>query len=228
MKILDLYSGCGLAAIGYSLAGFKVTGVDIQFQKNYPFEFIQMDALEILKDQSFVRQFDAIHASPPCQAYSKSTAPFRSQGKVYPDLVNQTREYLTSYKIPFVIENVPFAPVRPDIKLKGHMFGLNVIRERWFETGHWFMMNHSFPPKKGSVKNGDYVCIIGNAGYRKYAALPKDWRPNFDQGSVIKTWLYAMGIPSGFGPFKDTEISEGIPPAYTAYIGRNLYEYLER
>ena len=77
----------------------------------------------------------------------------------------------------------------------------------------------------GSVKDGDFCTITGKQGYRKYKSLPKNWRPKFDQGTGIKTWLYAMGIPIEYN-FRDTEISEGIPPAYTKYIGDHLFLYL--
>ena len=77
------------------------------------------------------------------------------------------------------------------------------------------------------MKEGDFITIIGKQGYRKSKLQPKGWRPKFDQGSGIKTWMYAMGIPNQY-KFKDVEISEGIPPAYTEYIGGYLSEYLDR
>lgn len=71
-KLLDLYCKAGGASAGYAKAGFEVIGVDINPQPNYPYQFIQADALEILKDEDFISQFSAIHASPPCQAHSKA------------------------------------------------------------------------------------------------------------------------------------------------------------
>lgn len=228
MKLLDLYSGAGIAAIGYQQAGFHVTGVDNEIKSCYAGDtWINGDALEILSDLSFCRQFDAIHASPPCQKFSKSTAMFRAQGKVYPDLIQPTRELLQKIGLPYVIENVPTAPVRPDVVLKGFMFGLNVIRKRHFELGNWWMMQPGIPFKIGSLKSGDYSTIIGKGSYRNCKSLPKGHRPKHDKGSVVKTWMYAMGIPDGY-IFRDVEISEGIPPAYTRYIGCNLIEFLER
>lgn len=228
MKLLDVYSGAGLAAIGYKQAGFHVTGVDIEKKSCYAGDvFLQSDALEVLADINYCRQFDGIHASPPCQNYSQSTAMFRAKGKKYADLVQQTRLLLEKTGLPYVIENVPAAPIRADVTLHGWMFGLNVMRKRVFELGGWWMMQPGISKRVGSVKNGDFVTIIGKQGYRKYKGLPKNWRPSFDQGTGLKTWHYAMGIPDGYW-FKDTEISEGIPPAYSKYIGEHLIIFLQK
>lgn len=227
-KILDVYCGAGLAAIGYKLSGFDVTGVDIERKSCYAGDsFIEANALAVLRDVNYCRQFDAIHASPPCQKYSQSTAMFRAAGKQYADLIEPTRVLLEEIELPYIIENVPAAPVRPDIILHGWMFGLHVMRKRHFELGNWWAMQPGVPKRIGSVKEGHFVTIIGKAGYRKYSGLPKNWRPKFDRGTVLKTWHYAMGIPRQYN-FKDTEISEGIPPAYTQYIGELLYEFLNR
>lgn len=234
MKLLDLYSGAGLAAIGYKQAGFRVTGVDIEKKSCYAGdEWFQADAPEVLSDLGYCRQFDAIHASPPCQKYSQSTAMFRAAGKEYADLIAPTREGLEKVGLPYIIENVPTAPIRPDIVLHGWMFEnprnpgfpLNVMRRRHFELGNWWAMQPGVRQRIGSVKNGDFVTIIGKQGYRKYRGLPKGWRPKFDQGSGLKTWHFAMGIPEQYW-FRDVEISEGIPPAYTKFIGGYLAEYL--
>lgn len=227
-KLLDLYSGAGLAAIGYNQAGFHVTGVDIEKKTCYAGDtWIQADALEVLSDLNFCRQFDAIHASPPCQKYSQSTAMFRAAGKQYADLIQPTRDALELIGLPYVIENVPTAPVRPDIVLHGWMFGLKVMRKRHFELGNWWAMQPGVPQRIGSVRDGDFVTVIGKQGYRKYKGLPRGWRPKFDQGSGLKTWHFAMGIPFEY-TFRDVEISEGIPPAYTKYIGSRLIEYLDQ
>lgn len=235
LKLLDVYCGAGLAAIGYRQAGFHVTGIDNEKKSCYAGDtWIQADALEILSDVVFCRQFDAIHASPPCQKYSQSTAPFRAAGKEYSDMIGPTRTLLDAIGRPYVIENVPTAPIRPDIVLYGWMFEnprnpghcLNVLRKRHFELGGWWMLQPGISRRIGSVKNGDYITIIGKQGYRKYKGLEKGWRPKFDQGTGIKTWHFAMGIPQEY-KFRDVEISEGIPPAYSRYIGQYLLEYLK-
>lgn len=219
MKLLDLYCGAGLAAIGYQQAGFHVTGVDIEAKSCYAGDvFLLGDALEVLKDLAFCRQFDLIHASPPCQRYSCSTAKFRKGGKVYADLVAETRKGLEAVGVPYIIENVPAAPIRKDIVLRGDMFGLSVWRLRAFELGRWWTMQPGVRERVGSVAAGDMVSVFGKAGYRKNGTFPADWKPKCHRGTIVNTWHYAMGIPEGY-KFRDTEISEGIPPAYARYLG---------
>jgi hypothetical protein len=129
--MLDLFCGAGGAAMGYHRAGFDVTGVDIKPQKNFPFAFIQGDALDYCGEHG--HEYDAIHASPPCQRYANVTR-WRGIQEHHPDLIPQTRTELIRAGLPWVIENVPGAPIRPDLILCGSHFALNVIRHRWFET----------------------------------------------------------------------------------------------
>ncbi len=99
--------------MGYHRAGFEVVGVDIVDQPNYPFEFHQADAMIYPLDG-----FDAIHASPPCQAYSTISP----HGKEYPDLYRATRDRLIAHGGVWVIENVIGAPYRSGFILCGSMF----------------------------------------------------------------------------------------------------------
>jgi hypothetical protein len=108
--LLDLFCGAGGAGMGYHQAGFDVIGVDINPQPRYPFRFVQGDALDVLAGWDLMQPFDAIHASPPCQAYSAlRTMP--GVGK-HPELVDVTRRALERTGVPWVIENVPGAPLR--------------------------------------------------------------------------------------------------------------------
>ena len=132
MKILDLFCGAGGATMGLHRAGFEVVGVDIHLQPNYPFEFIQADALELN-----LEGYDAYWASPPCQCYSKAAIGSRNAGVIYPDLINKTRKRLLLTSKPYVIENVVGAPLIFPTYLEGTMFGLGVLRRRLFESNIW-------------------------------------------------------------------------------------------
>src|SRR5438477_307574 len=81
----------------------EVVGVDIQPQPNYPFQFIQNDALDL--DPKFVASFDAIHASPPCQSYS-DLAKRNRNADAWPRLISPVRTMLINTGLPYVIENV--------------------------------------------------------------------------------------------------------------------------
>lgn len=208
MRILDLFCGAGGAGMGYHRAGFEVVGVDISPQPRYPFEFIQADALDYLKKHG--QEFDAIHASPPCQGYSSIT-PDKSK-HVY--LIAPIREILKTTGKPYVIENVPGARkhLHNPLLLCGTMFGLNVIRHRYFEThpALWFTP-YSCSHQKKAVKCGrtpdrlsQYHSIAGHFPDMDYA---KD----------------AMGIDW----MKRHELAQAIPPAYTEWIGKELIAIFE-
>ncbi|MFI9269817.1 DNA cytosine methyltransferase [Kitasatospora sp. NPDC052896] len=131
LRVLDLFCCAGGAGMGYHLAGFDVTGVDIQPQPNYPFTFVQGDALKYAQEHA--HRFDLVHASPPCQYYARVTR-WRGNADSHPNLIAPTRTLLSTTGRPWVIENVPGAPLRADFLLCGSMFGLRVRRHRLFET----------------------------------------------------------------------------------------------
>lgn len=198
-RLLDLCCCAGGAAVGYALAGFSVTGIDIAPQPDYPFEFIQSDCLVLTYD--FLLSFDAIHASPPCQQYSRATFWARRRGKTYPDLYRPVKRMLEAAGKPYIIENVPGSPLK-GIRLYGDQFGLGVLRERIFESN--VDLKNDLPRnQQGSVKTGEYVTVAG-------------------KNKAVKRWPDAMGIH-----WTDSDhIREEIPPAYTQYLGRQLYEKL--
>lgn len=109
-RLLDLFCGAGGAAAGYYRAGFEVVGVDLAPQPRFPFPFVQADALAHLADHG--REFDAIHASPPCQAYSICGALPQCQ-RDYPRLLEPVRELLVASGRPWILENVVGAPLLP-------------------------------------------------------------------------------------------------------------------
>lgn len=228
-KLLDICCGGGGAGVGYYRAGFDVVGVDLRPQPNYPFEFHQADAVEFLQ-KADLSQFDVIHASPPCQRYSVATNIRPGSFERHPDLVAPIRELLKVSGKPFVIENVPKAPIRADIVLYGWMFGLPVIRRRHFEIEGFFLLQPSALKPKGTAHGGDFVTVAGqgcsyntktghNGAEAARTRKIKCWK-----GNVVETWKHAMGID-----WMKTrkELAESIPPTYTEYIGRQIIDQMK-
>jgi DNA (cytosine-5)-methyltransferase 1 len=209
--LLDLFCGAGGAAMGYHRAGFDVVGVDLTPQPRYPFRFIQEDALTVLANLDAFIPFAAIHASPPCQLYSMAAKSQRNAGKEYPDLLPPTRELLEQTGLPWVIENVPGAPMRADFKLCGCHFGLELRRERWFETSwraYQLTPPHHHPhPVPSVVGHGTPSWVREQLGYNP----------------TIADYRACMGIDW----MNRDELSQAIPPAYTQYIGEQLLQALE-
>jgi DNA (cytosine-5)-methyltransferase 1 len=208
--LLDLFCGAGGAAMGYHRAGFDVVGVDIAPQPHYPFEFHQGDALDVLDD--LAHDFDAIHASPPCPAYSRVTG-FGGVGahKKHPDLVEPTRRLLEATGLPYAIENVPGAPLRPDLTLCGEMFGLRVHRHRVFEFGGG-MFALRLPHTKHRLKGARDNCHIEDG----YTRVVTGHLSDVDDAAA------AMGIDW----MTRDELTQAIPPAYTEWIGAQLLQHV--
>lgn len=206
-RLLDLFCGAGGAAMGYHRAGFEVVGVDIKPQPHYPFEFHQADALTYP-----LEGFDAYHASPPCQAYSRAFSPLVGHRKEHPDLVAAARDYLTRSGKPFVIENVPGAPLENYIILEGTMFGLEVKKIRHFEChGFEIIMLPAKPDNtRGWIKSGRLVGMMQHSAYPKERVNRQELAAAYDMDWVTNR----------------NELRQAIPPAYTEYIGKYLLQAL--
>lgn len=206
--LLDLFCGAGGAATGYHRAGFDVIGVDIRPQPRYPFEFHQADAMTWPLDG-----FDAIHGSPPCQDHMRHPGvKFTAHGTAW--MLAATRERLQATGKLWVIENVPGAPMRADLKLCGCMFGLpHLKRERWFETS-W----HAFDLRQPCDHRDGTMSVTGTSpGSRIEKRVFGRWPTRAD-------WQQAMGIDW----MSTKELAQAIPPAYTEHIGRQLIDALRR
>lgn len=210
-RLLDLYSGAGGAAMGYHRAGFDVVGVDIAPQPRYPFEFHQGDALHYLAEHG--HEFDAIHASPPCQAYSRTGHLADAQGgrRSSVRLIEPTRSALGALGTPYVIENVEDAPLSAPLMLCGSMFGLRVRRHRLFESPVFL-----FAQQCAHRRQGRPVGVL-NWG---------SWGHEIPSGGRLAASLADAQDAMGIDWMRRAELAEAIPPAYTEYIGRQLLRHV--
>lgn len=219
--LLDTFCKAGGTSMGYHRAGFEVVGVDIEPQKRYPFEFHQADAIEFIK--KYGKDFDVIAGSPPCQDYTPLKA---LTGKTYPRLIRATREAMQVTGKPYIIENVKGARFELDnpIMLCGTMFGLRVIRHRYFECSPaiWW------PPAQCQH--------IGKVA-------PTNWEEKLKEGwksgqSMFNIWNYITVVGQNNITVKDAsiamdidwmtrdELNQAIPPAYTEWLGKEIRRIL--
>lgn len=211
--LLDLFCGAGGCAVGYHRAGFDIIGVDIKPQKRYPFPFVQADAMRPPFD---LRMFDAVHASPPCEGYSRMRHLPWLKDNVWPMLLEPTLEMLSGLASPWVIENVADSPLR-GITLCGSMFGLKVYRHRRFASNVFLWQPDHSPHSRiiGRAALLDSRRAIGEDGFVSVI------------GKARKEILQAAGLAMGIDWMPGPEISKAIPPAYTEFIGRQLIRVLE-
>lgn len=226
-RLLDLFCGDGGAAMGYKRAGFYVVGVDIKKRPNYAGdEFHQADALTFPLDG-----FDAIHASPPCQHYSIATAGAgRAVRDSHPALIEPIRERLQALGPPYVIENVPLAPLIDPIVLCGTMFGLTAIdtdgqplflrRHRLFESNvrlSGAMCHCSAWKKRGWWIGGVY------GGGRS-----KRWEDRYVRRGGYTPHVAKRRELMGIDWMSMAALNESIPPAYTEFIGEQLLSNIQK
>ena len=213
--LLDLFCKAGGAGMGYHRAGFDVVGVDIEPQPNYPFEFVQADAMTF-----DLRGFDVVHASPPCQRYSSITATSGNPDS-HPDLIEPIRERLKRSGVMYVIENVPRSPLIDPVLLCGVRFGIRLgkyvlRRHRLFESN-----------VKLAAEGSGCGCYRGDGvtmGVYGGGTSTKEHNPNTKGGRPYKGTaverIAIMGMPWASAK----EVNQAIPPAYTEWIGRQLLE----
>lgn len=191
-RVADLFCCAGGAAVGLHQAGFEVVGFDIRVSKNYPFEVHQANALDVdLSD------FDFVWASPPCQAHTQLKV---TSSNVHECFIDRTRDKLISAGKPWIMENVPNAPLIDPVKLDGHMFGLGIVRQRWFESSHFL-----FSPSPVSRKRrGQQIHFAGH----EYVS-DADLRA-------------AMGIEHYMNRY---ESRQAIPPMYSFYLANQIKQF---
>jgi DNA (cytosine-5)-methyltransferase 1 len=202
--------------MGYHRAGFDVYGVDINPQPDYPFKFVRCDAIAYLmavaEGGTRLSELSAIHASPPCQAFTAYRRRGHGVGNSYPDLIANVRAQLRGTGLPYVIENVPGAPLIGPVQLCGSSFGLDVRRHRLFESSVALMA----PPCDHGSQRPRFPPATNRANLRRTVEIGV-WR------IPLATQQQAMGIDWMALP----ELSQAIPPAYTEHIGRALLAAIE-
>lgn len=221
-RALDLFCGAGGVSVGLQRAGFDVVGVDISPQPHHRGGvFVQADALIYP-----LEGFDFIWASPPCQAYTVSRSRVAAERrKQHPELIEPIRARLQPSGVPWVMENVPGAPLRHPFLLCGASFGLGALgddgvfrqlrRHRLFESSLW---NIQSPP---CGCNGlEKIGVYGNGG---------GWASRYDPDrggykGCVREAREALGID--WMPL--AALSQAIPPAYAEWIGRQALEAIGR
>lgn len=254
--------------MGYHLAGFDVVGVDHKPQPRYPFRLYEGDALWVMdhllagkpvrfampdgrtasKDERELpevfrlKDFDAIHASPPCQAYTTALRWNETARKKHKDLVAPTRAALERSGLPWIMENVPDAPLKNFVVLCGSMFGLRTAcgaelrRHRLFET-NWDV---GLVP---ACQHGSKTVTVVGGGPCDPAAVKRRQRRTISVAGA--TPQRNIKTPMGEGAYAQSRetftvddarqamgidwltmkgLSQAIPPAYTEFLGRRLRE----
>jgi DNA (cytosine-5)-methyltransferase 1 len=221
-KLLDLFCCAGGAAKGYTDAGFEVVGVDLFPQPHYPYEFHQGDAIEYLK--AHFQEFDVIHASPPCQTYSKTKTLHKN---VHPDLVAPTREALIASGKPWVMENVVGAPLLDPLQPCGTEFDmtaddvdgvkLKLVRHRLFEST---MKIHG----NGGCRHDKTIqtaTIYGAGG--GWTPAHRD-NPERRGGYIPATTVIQKILDIDW--MNKHEMSQVVPPKFAEFIGRQIIDII--
>lgn len=209
-RLLDLFCGAGGAAVGYHRAGFDIVGIDIAPQPNFPFEFKQADAMNLEHDS--LLGFDAIHASPPCQAYSDLAAR-NGNRDAWPQLIEPVRELLEDTGLPYVIENVEGSPLINYIVLCGTMFeGLRVLRHRLFET--------NFPIV--APAHGKHPLVHTLDKRKRHYGKTCEWKDYVQVTGGGNCSIASARDAMGIDWMTKKEINESIPPTYAQFVGETL------
>jgi DNA (cytosine-5)-methyltransferase 1 len=219
VRLLDLFCGAGGCSVGYDRAGFDVTGVDIEPHPDYPFNFRLGDALEVLDDLEFLAGFDAVHASPPCQAYT----PLGAKDGRHKELIGPVRDKLVRWGGAYVIENVEAArhAMLEPLTLCGSTFSLGVRRHRLFET-NWFAWAAGVCSHKAQ---GEIRAYYGKKGWAAWTpggaqVQSKDRKP------LLRGTVEQAADDMGIDWMGWDDLREAVPPAYTEFLGEQLATHL--
>ena len=218
--------------MGYHRAGFDVFGVDINPQPHFPFVFVQADALNYL--HNYGQYFAAIHASPPCQAFSVMRRG-RWQDREHPDLLTPVRDALNRIGKPYIIENVVGAPLINPVMLCGTLFGLQtkagsqLRRHRLFEIHPPLLV---MTPQCSHAAGSSVIGVYGGGQHPQRRRYPSTIGVFRHAGGTSKRDYLDMDCFSandrrdamGIDWMTGEELSQAIPPAYTEFIGKRIIE----
>jgi DNA (cytosine-5)-methyltransferase 1 len=220
LKALDLFCCGGGASRGLARAGFKVTGVDIEPQPGYLFDFILGDAMD-----ADLTSFDLVWASPPCQGYSSHVTSRSSEwvphaGKDEPRLIEPLRAKLKASGLPYIIENVRGARdfLESPVQLCGVMFGLPLARHRFFES-NFPVLTAPHLPCKGVAKA---FAEARGWEYRDMSVTGKG-----RHAGTAGRWKEILGIEPE-AVMTQHQLAEAIPPAYAAFMARSYLQTQRR
>ena len=223
-RLLDLFCCAGGAAMGYHRAGFEVVGVDMNPQPNYPFEFHQGDAIAFVREHG--HEFDLVHASPPCQAFSRTKT---LHGNEHPDLIEPTREALRETGLPYIIENVVGAPLEDPLMLCGTEFGmtapdvdglpLKLIRHRLFES--------NLPLTRAGGCNHDPKVLTASVYGAGGGWTPKHRDSATRRGGYVPHTDVCRAL-LGVDWTTKHELSQVVPPAFTEHLGQQAMALIRK
>ena len=218
-NVLDLGSCAGGTVAGWQRAGATVTAVDLDAKalaQNPAEHRVTGDGLAYLREHG--HRFDLVHMSWPCQRWAANG--LRMQ---WPDLVTPGRALAAEIGVPYVMENVPRAPLQDPFVLCGTMFNLTAVdddgtllhlqRHRSFEAP--WATDGLVPDSHAHPKGVQWAGAYGGARRDKVEAR------TIRHGGYVPKNLDVIRALLGT-PWIKTEryLFEAIPPAYTEWIGR--------
>jgi len=206
-RMLDLFCGEGLAAWGYWRSGSfsEIDGVDTddKVRTRYSFNFENRDAMTMTYEDFAGYSF--IHASPPCQAYSKITPEKYRHNHVR--LIAATHHMCVASGLPYVIENVEGAgkELKPNLVMDGSYFGLPSVRRRYFYVS--------------TLKTP-----IRLLGKKRSQSSPQG--DSLNKSELIAAMGLSMVSEKRLPSLTKHGIEQGIPPIFTFTIARMMFDEL--
>lgn len=226
-RLLDLFGGEGLAALGYAQAGWHVDSIE-----NDPDRIanhVQHPNVTVIKGDATTWPLDGYHAvggSPPCTDHTETAALAArvrggdaGTGWMLPHTLDRVRAWAAATGGLYVIENVEGAREHftNPVKLCGTMFGLedegwSLQRHRWFESNTLIM-----PPGPCRHAGKRFISVHGDLSVNDRPCGGRR-RPGGDMRAGVERARRLMGAPWA----SPRGLSLGIPPAYTQFIGEQL------